>query len=177
MMPNTFVAALFALTVLLAPAADASAQGLSGSMGNLAVDSNAPIHIESDTLEIDEPQSLATFLGSVRAQQDDMQLTANELRIEYRGANAGASTQLRTIDAVGNVVVRVKDQIAKGARAHYDLASQTVTLSGDVVLSQGANVIRGESIIVDLTTGKANMVSASPGMGERVRGVFTPNRE
>jgi lipopolysaccharide export system protein LptA len=176
-MHRALVAACLILGAIHSLAADARAQGLSGSIGNLAVDSDAPIHIESDTLEIDERNSLATFIGQVRAQQDQMQLTANELRVAYRGARAGASTQLRTIDAIGNVVVRVKDQVARGARAHYDFASETVTLSGDVVLSQGTNVIRGESIVVDLTTGRANMVSAAPGAGERVRGVFTPNRE
>jgi len=168
--------AALAIACLAAVAGPALGQGLSGSLGNLAVDSDAPIHIESDTLDIDEPKSIATFTGRVRANQDEMQLTANQLRIEYQSAKAGAPTRLRTIDAIGDVVVRVKDQTATGSRAHYDLASETVTLSGGVVLSQGSNVIRGESIVVDLTTGRANMVSTSPRAGERVRGVFTPNR-
>ena len=154
----------------------ALAQGLSGSFGNLAVDSDAPIHIESDSLEIDEPKSIATFIGGVRANQDEMLLTADRLRVEYRGAKAGSPTKLRDIVASGSVVMRVKDQVAKGSRAHYNLASNTVTLSGGVVLSQGTNVLRGDSIVVDLETGKANMVSASQRQGERVRGVFTPNR-
>ncbi len=152
------------------------AQGISGSVGNLAVDSDAPIHIESDSLEINEPKSIATFLGNVRASHDGMLLTADQLRIEYRGAKAGAPTELRNIIADGDVVVWVDDQVAKGNRVHYNFASNTVTLSGGVVLSQGTNVLSGESMIVDLTTGKANMVSTSRRKGERVRGVFTPNR-
>ena len=164
------------LAVLLGWPSGSLAQGLSGSIGNLAVDSDAPIHIESDSLEIDEPKSIATFIGSVRANQDNMRLTADRLRIEYRGAEAGSPTKLRNIIASGGVVMRVDDQVAKGNRAHYNLASNTVTLSGGVVLSQGTNVLRGESIVVDLVTGKANMVSASQRQGERVRGVFTPNR-
>ena len=153
------------------------AQGLPSAFGNLAVDSDAPIHIESDSLEIDEPKSIATFLGSVRANQDEMLLTADKLRIEYRGAKAGSPTELRNIIADGDVVMQVNDQVAKGNRAHYNLASNTVTLSGGVVLSQGTNVLRGESIVVDLVTGKANMVSTSQLQGERVRGVFSPNRK
>ena len=163
------------LAAVVTVAANAAAQGPAGGIRNLAVDSDAPIHIESDVLEIDEPKSTATFIGKVRATQDNMQLTTDELLINYEAAEGGTATELKTIDAVGNVVVRVDDQVASGDTAHYELATEEVTLTGRVVLSQGENVIRGESIVVDLRSGKARVISTSPEPGQRVRAVFTPN--
>jgi lipopolysaccharide export system protein LptA len=169
---------LAATTLLLAlTSGGAGAQGLSGAMSNLAVDSDAPIRIEADSLEIDEPKSTATFTGRVRASQEDMTLTSGRLIVNYRGGRNGQNAQLRTIDARGSVEMRVRDQTAKGEWAHYDLTEEVLTLTGKVVLSQGENVIRGEKIVVDLKTGKARMVaSAEDNPGGRVRGLFMPNR-
>ncbi len=170
-------AALGALLVIyLLPINTAHAQGLSGSIADLAVNPDLPIHIESDSLEIDEPKSTARFIGGVRVSQDKMVLTTDELLINYSSTGPDTSTQLRTIDAIDNVAVNVNDQTAKGDKAHYDLASETVTLTGNVILSQGGNIISGERIIIDLATGTANMISKSRAPGERVRGVFIPNR-
>ena len=154
-----------------------AAQGLSGSIGNLAVNSDAPIRIEADVLEIDEPQSTATFTGRVKATQDNMVLNTETLIVKYRAASGGEGAQLRSVDARGNVVLRVDDQTASGRNAHYDLTKEELILSGNVVLSQGENVIRGERIIVDLKTGTARMVASNNTTAGRVRGVFTPNRQ
>lgn len=169
---------LAAVMVALAacPPSDAAAQGLSGSLASLSVDSSAPIHIESDSLELDEKKSIATFIGRVRASQDDMVMTSERLLISYRGAKGGQPATLQYIEARGSVVVRVRDQVATGDVANYDLGKEEVALSGNVVLSQGDNVIRGDRIIVDLKTNRARMVSGESGSGQRVRGVFTPNR-
>lgn len=155
----------------------ATAQGLSGSIGNLAVNSDAPIRIEADVLEIDEPQSTATFTGKVKATQDNMVLNTETLIVKYRAASGGEGAQLRSVDARGNVVLRVDDQTASGRNAHYDLAKEELILSGDIVLSQGDNVLRGERLVVDLKTGTANMVASTATTPGRVRAVIMPNRE
>lgn len=173
MKAGLLAAGLMLLAVLQSGAA---AQGLSGSVANLSVNSDAPIRIEADVLEIDEPQSVATFAGKVRVTQENMLLTTDRLVVKYRASGAGEGAQLQTIDARGSVVMKVDDQVASGDVAHYDLVAEELTLSGKVVLSQGENVIRGEKIVVNLKTGKARMVAASQRQGERVRGVFTPNR-
>ena len=64
----------------------------------------------------------------------------------------GGSSQISKLEARGGVVVQ-KDQTATGDRALFDMKSNTVTLMGNVLVSQGPNVLRGEKLVVDLTTG------------------------
>src|SRR6185436_4171389 len=65
----------------------------------------------------------------------------------------GGSSQISRLEASGGVTVNQKDQTATGDRALFDMKSNTVTLLGNVLVSQGPNVMRGEKLVVDLTTG------------------------
>ncbi len=62
---------------------------------------------------------------------------------------------IRRIEAHGDVTVTTKDQNVSGDTGIYDLESKTITLSGNVVVSQGQNVIHGEKVVVDTVTGNA----------------------
>ncbi len=175
---RAFVLAGILVVALSGLASDrAAAQGLTGSLGAMRVDTDAPIRIESDTLEVDDKAKVAVFAGRVRVTQEKMRLTAGRLEIRYRPAANGRPTELRTVIAVGGVRMSLNDQVATGARAHYDLATEIMTLTGNVVLSQGENVIRGDSVEVNLKTGKSRVVSTASSENKgRVRGLFKPNR-
>jgi lipopolysaccharide export system protein LptA len=83
-----------------------------------------------------------------------------------------SSRDIRRLIADGNVVVTSGDQRATGSHGVFDMASNTVTLTGDVVLAQGGNVLRGDRLTVDLTTQRSKL--ESPRSGGRVQGVFVP---
>jgi lipopolysaccharide export system protein LptA len=52
------------------------------------------------------------------------------------------------------------------------MKSNTVTLTGNpVVMTQGQNVLRGEKLVVDLTSGVSRVESGKNGQG-RVQGLF-----
>ena len=52
------------------------------------------------------------------------------------------------------MVVTQKDQTATGDLGMFDMKANTVTLTGNpVVMTQGQNVLRGERLVVDLTSG------------------------
>jgi len=70
------------------------------------------------------------------------------------------------------VVVTSKEQKATGQHGVFDMPSNTVVLTGGVVVSQGDNVIRGDRLHVDLTTQRSRVESAAG--GGRVQGVFKP---
>jgi lipopolysaccharide export system protein LptA len=80
------------------------------------------------------------------------------------------------------VTVVTKDQSASGDLGIYDLKTKTITLSGNVVVSQGQNVIHGERVVVDTETGNARVESggsgagASAGSGGRVRALIQPGK-
>ena len=77
-----------------------------------------------------------------------------------------------------------KDQNASGDLGVYDLKTKTITLSGNVVVSQGPNVIHGEKVVVDMVTGNARVESGSSNGGTgagaagpgRVRALIQPGK-
>ena len=142
-----------------------------------------PVQIEAATLEVRDKDKTAVFSGHVEVVQGDTTMKCQKLVVFYGqevglgadGAPAPATAtkaapgmpqgaqNIRRIEARGGVTVVTKDQTASGDLGIYDLKSKTITLSGNVVVSQGQNVIHGERVVVDTTTGNARVESASSG--------------
>jgi lipopolysaccharide export system protein LptA len=73
----------------------------------------------------------------------------------------GGSSQISRLEAKGSVVVTQKDQTATGDSGLFDMKANTVTMTGNVLVSQGPNVLRGERLVVDLTTGVSRVDAGS----------------
>jgi len=82
-----------------------------------------------------------------------------------------ADGDLRRVEASGNVYFVTPDQTIRGDRAVYTLASDEVVMSGDVILTQGQNILTGGRLVYNTRTETAQMEGASNG---RIRGVFYP---
>ena len=83
--------------------------------------------------------------------------------------------KIRRLEAKGNVIVTSKEQTATGDTGIFDMAENTVTLNGNVVVNQGASgMLRGEKLTVNLTTGISH-VESGKGSGGRVQGMFLPS--
>jgi lipopolysaccharide export system protein LptA len=167
--------------LILAVATGAHAQGLS-----LQHDSSLPIEITADRLEVAQPDRVATFTGKVDAVQGDLVLSAGRLKVYCDGnqkgaapAPAGGGSSIRRIEAEGNVFLSSPTQTAQGKTGVYDVANNQLTLNGSVVLTQGDDVIRGDRLEVDLTSGQSRVLAALPSTQggtapQRVRALFTP---
>ena len=59
-----------------------------------------------------------------------------------------------------------KDQNATGDAATFNMRENTVTLVGNVVVTRGADILRGQRLVVDLTSGVSKMDQG------RVEGLF-----
>ena len=104
------------------------------------------------------------------AKPADAKPAAKEASALEEGSLPGAGSFTR-IEASGKVYVNSGEQTATGDTAVVDMVGKLVTLSGNVVLSQGPNVITGNKLTWDMTTGRAR-VDQKP--GARIRGIFTP---
>lgn len=192
-----FFAAVAAALVL---SASAGAQGpppagpAPGPAGVGAQNKDQPVQIDAKSLEVRDKQKTATFFGDVRVVQGDTTMRCKTLVVFYGeevgiggekpvvrakttvGAAPGGQS-IRRIEARGDVTVTSRDQNASGDLGVYDLKSKTITLTGNVVVSQGKNVIHGERVIVDTVTGNAK-VEAAPGASQgRVRALIIPNSD
>lgn len=183
------LALLAALTLV---ASDASAQkpgGTPNAVQGFSQNRNLPVKIESDTLEVRDKNGLATFLGNVHLTQGDTTLQCKILIVYYEknnpkqpGMKTAVATapgapptqqQIRRLEAKGGVIVTQKDQVASGDNGIFDMKSYTVTLIGNVVITQGQNVLRGQKLVVDLRTGDSRVESDKTGK-TRVQGLFLP---
>lgn len=128
------------------------------------------IMIDADTLDIFNEQSLTVYEGRVDASQGDTQLRADRLELYSDPAAGGAGAGLGgdmgnvvRVIAVGNVYYVTADQVATGDRAVYDVATDTVTMTGPrVIVTQGCDVLTGTEVVMNLTTNDAQ-VRAAPG--------------
>ncbi len=75
------------------------------------------------------------------------------------------------MEARGNVVVIQKDQRATGDHGDFDVRNNKVTLTGNVVVTRGIDVLRGQRLFVDLNTGVSQVESG----GGRVEALINPN--
>lgn len=75
----------------------------------------------------------------------------------------GGSSSIKRLEAHGNVVVTQKDQVVTGETAVFDTKTNLITMlgggSGQVVLTQCKNVMRGDRLKVDMTTGVSRVES------------------
>jgi lipopolysaccharide export system protein LptA len=189
-------AAMFAATAALAqgPRTASPAPGLlPGQQGG-----DQPIQIDAKSLEVHDRKKQATFTGNVKVVQGDTTMTCNILVVFYGQAlgiggdkpvvTAQAQTQtdsgavpdsqsIRRIEAHGDVTVLSKDQSASGDLGVYDVPAKTITLTGNVVVTQGKNVIHGGRVVVNTVTGNAH-VEPAPGIPDgRVRALIIPSKD
>ena len=147
---------------------------------------NVPVNIEADKLEVQEIEQTAIFSGNVVVVQGTSTLRTAKLTIYYEkngsAQPAAPSPQgdvvtgrnIRRLDAEGSVSVTSGIQKASGNRGVFDMPSNTVTLTGNVMVTQGNNILKGDKLVVDLTTQKSRVESSNT--GGRVQGVFGPSK-
>ncbi len=127
-----------------------------------SADAKKPINIEARSLEVDDRKQIALFRENVSATQGDFNIRSKELEVAYATAGgaktastAQSSGDIKTIIAKGKVLVVSKEQNASSDRAVFDVKSQTVTLTENVIVTQGKNIIKGDRLVIDLTTGQS----------------------
>ena len=96
-------------------------------------DSNAPVDVDADRIEVQERADRAVFAGNVRARQGNLTLQTARLTLAY---TAGDGIQIRRLDASGGVTVTSPSETARGNFAVYDLDAKLITLVGDVRLAR-----------------------------------------
>ncbi len=134
----------------------ASAQTQTPFGGGFDYNSGSPIEVSADSLEVRNEDSVAIFRGSVRVRQDEVTMTANELRVTYASAESSTGA-IDRLEAIGEVIITNGCDTARADRADYDIAAGEVLMSGEVMLLQGRNAVAGPRLSINLTSGTATM--------------------
>ena len=141
-------------------------------------DSNAPVDVNADRIEVQDRADRAMFVGNVHVKQAELTLDTQRLTVAY-SSNGGV--QIRRLDAAGGVTVHSPSETAKGDFGIYDLDRKLITLIGNVQLNRDQNQVNGARLVIDLDSGRAVIDGGPPGVnqsGGRVSGHFTvPQRQ
>ncbi|MFB0493357.1 lipopolysaccharide export system protein LptA [Methylobacterium sp. OAE515] len=186
-------AALAAGLLLAGPAlAEKPGARKDSPFGNIGGSGKDPIKIDADRLDVFDRENKAVFAGNVVAVQGDSTIRCSTMTVTYKrgkdapakgakaepkdeGAEAAprnpAENGIQKVDCAGPVTVVQKDQVATGDHAVFDQDAKRIVLTGNVVLSQCQNVTRGQRLVYDMNTGRANM---DPVAGGRVSALFVP---
>ena len=184
------LACALALIAIGAARAQSTMQGVPNAMQGFSQNRDQPIQIEAASLEMRDKKKEATFSGdgksNVKVVQGDTTMTSKTLVVFYesggdkpatpqpaaaKGAKAapmqaaspgpGGASAIKRLEARGNVVVTQKDQVVTGETAIFDTKTNLITMLGGVVLTQCKNVLRGDRLMVDMTTGVSRVESDS----------------
>lgn len=156
---------------------------------SLGPNSDGPMDITADELEVQNKECVSVWKGNAEALQGQARLRADVLKAVFAtkpGSGGGGATgtgncgDLIRIEAQGSVFyVTSKEQRVRGDAGAYDAAGETVTMTGDVVAVQGQNVLRGSRMVFNTKTGEGRMMGSSTGTNakSRPRGVFYPSKK
>jgi lipopolysaccharide export system protein LptA len=185
---RSFATAALALITSADAVAQGAMSGVPNAMQGFSQNRDQPIQIEAASLEMRDKKKEATFSGNVKVVQGDTTMTSKTLLVFYdagptspppppaaaKGSKSGSmqaaspgpggSSSIRRLEAKGSVVVTQKDQVVTGETAVFDPRANLITMVGGVngvVLTQCKNVLSGDRLKVDMTTGVSRVESDS----------------
>ena len=143
-----------------------------------------PIEITADRGELNDVQREAVYIGNVDVVQGPARLRASKVVISYKATdetNAQSEQSgfgsgvggLKTIVAEGEVYYITEKEKVKAKHGLYDADKNTITLKGDVRVTNQEGVVASETLVIQVDTGRYVMDGGSG----RVRTVIDPQDE
>lgn len=184
-----FTALVLTAGLALATGAQAQPKAKSDSKSKSALagfdnsNSKEPYKIDANKLEVQQTANKAIYSGDVVVVQGAMTMRCSQLVIFFNqnkdNASKGAATKnasvadatggLKRLECLGPVTINKEKQTATAKKLEFE--ADIVTLTGDVVMSDGENVQAGDKMVYNTKTTIGTMD------GGRVRGIFTPGSD
>ena len=145
---------------------------------------NEPIEIVSDRLEAFNEKKLIMFTGNAVAKQGDRVLKADQLLLYYKKDPAKkdkigkmeieGTGDLDKIEAKGNVSVTQGERLATGNEAVYYNDTGQIILTGNALLKEGKNSIKGCRVIIYVNEKRGRAEVCDQEKKERVKALLYP---
>jgi len=171
----SFFAAVFVSFLLFCPlahaASDTNASKQPLNLNENLVSSKSPIHITADRMETNQEQRTIIFESHVVAQQDDVTITSNRLKVtllpeENKPAlqpevkkpapvDPTATERIDYIEFEGDVKVTQQDRVATANKAIFYQKEQKIMLHGSPVVTKGQDRVQGDLITIYIKEGRS----------------------
>ena len=175
---------IITLSVLLILSAASMVQAKDNPAKVNRLNSKEPIEIVSDRMDAYNEKKMVIFSGNAVATQGDREIKSDRLIIYYKkqpgkkdktGVKAMEGTgDLEKIEAKGHVIVTQKERVATGEEAVYYQDSGQIIMTGNPVLRDGKNTIKGEKVIVFVNEDRGVVESKDK---KRVKAVIYPQEK
>ena len=129
-----------------------------------ARNNNAPTEATADDIVNSGGTTILT--GQVDVRQAGTRILADKMKIYGGVAGVGgssAASDISRIEATGNFYYITPEQEVRGNNGVYLQSTDTFTVTGDVILLQGENVVTGDKLIYNLSTEEARVVGTCKG--------------
>jgi lipopolysaccharide export system protein LptA len=145
---------------------------------------NEPIEIVADRMEAIQEKRVVVFSGNAEATQGDIKLKTDRLSIFYKESDAKkdkkenqsiqTTGQMDRIEAKGNVKITHKQMSATGDEAVYYQETAQIIMSGNPVLHDGSNTIKGCRIVIYIQENRGKVEQCGTGSSGRVTATIHP---
>jgi lipopolysaccharide export system protein LptA len=122
-----------------------------------------------DSLEYWQDKDMAVARGNAVITKVNGNTLAGDLVGGHFEKDQHGTTQLKTIESQGHVVVTTATDVVHGDEGVYDLDGKHTVLFGNVHATRGQNTLEGQSADVNMETGISQVF---PGVGQRVHALF-----
>ena len=124
---------------------------------NFKFNTSLPLEIRSKELNIEQNTGRATFSGNVIATQGNLILTELTLVVEYAVKNSRMTSEMEKLTANKDVTIVSETQSAVANKMVYDVMSEKIIMTGDVILKEGLSATSGDRLTINLNTGSRRM--------------------
>lgn len=143
------------------------------------------ISVGANESEFLKQENRVILRGDVTIDQGVLHLAADEVTIEYLQGDTrdnGSQGKVKSLLARGTVKIVCENDRAHGGEAFYNVARRTIQLTHDVLLVRKDNILKGETLFIDLDTGHMTIEGGGTPMTDgtqiardtRIKAVFTP---
>lgn len=163
----------------------------------LAGKDDLPVKINADDMEYDINRSRVTFTGNVVVDRGNFNMTAPKMtiflkqtskkaqvevpsenipltgKVDNQSQTVDTQNKIEKIEAYNGVKFKYETQYGHSQNAVYDARKGVLTLTGNPVVQDGNNSIRGETILYYLYERRSEVVGSGR---KRVEAIFEPNK-
>lgn len=146
-----------------------------------------PIEIVADRMEAFQEKRVIVFSGNTVAKQGDIRLKTDRMTIFYKQSqdkkdkagkhDMAVTGDLEKIELKGNVVVNQNDMSATSEEAVYYQDGAKVIMTGNPVLQQGKNVIKGCRVVIFIDESRGKVEQCETGNSGRVTAIIHPEEK
>lgn len=142
--------------------------------------SESPIVIKADSLEMNDTQKIVIFTGNVDAKEKDFVINCEKMVLYYKDlptdqASETGQVNIDKIIATGKVkIMRPGGGLATAEKALYYRTDEKVVLTGNPRVKQGDDFVQGSKITLYL---RENRSVVEGSKSDKVKAVYFPRSE